>query len=102
MRLRTLALVAAATVACGPAVYDQGRNLASDEERACTADDECVIVDVSCGCAPNGKVAVHEDHAELAATRGPNIGLCDGVDAIEDNCFSTSAICADGLCSLAR
>lgn len=72
---------------------------------ACTADEDCVAVELQCCDACNGgeAVGVHRDQADVVLARSPvGQGACTDVACTEMACPPWIATCEAGKCAIAR
>ena len=103
MKRLALLLVLAA---CGPSTppADPGNTGGGsfDERQACTADTDCVAIELECCDQCNGgkAVAVHKDYlAEIKAAYNPP-GECQDVACTEMFCEPPKAFCSNSVCGL--
>jgi len=102
-RFTALLLAAASSTSCAPNAYEQNASLATEAERACVDDSECDVVDMYCGCQPNGAVAVNRESVEEVLARRPELCANGGPDPpLSDNCGATIAACSLHTCVLVR
>jgi hypothetical protein len=75
---------------------------ASMEDRTCSRDSECVLVEDCCGCSSGGqRLAVRADRREaLEASAGATCGerVCATVVSDHPSCGAAAARCSGGLC----
>ncbi len=72
---------------------------------ACTADDDCVAVEIGCCDECNGgeAVGVHEDHADaVLADSPPGRGECEGTGCTKRGCAEWVPSCQAGQCEISR
>jgi hypothetical protein len=102
--MKRLALLLA-LAACGPSSppASPGNTGGSfDERQACTADTDCVAIELECcdQCNGGNAVAVHKDYlAEIKATYEPG-RACPDVACTEMYCDPPAPLCARGVCGL--
>lgn len=71
-----------------------------DERQACSADSDCVAIEVECcdQCNGGNAVGVHKDYlADIEATYP---GECTDVACTEMACEPPTAFCSNGVCGL--
>lgn len=103
--LIVIALAACKKDAAPTAPPDNGGGDPVADPYACTADEDCVAVELQCCDACNGgeAVGVHRDHAEAVRAESPAAtGGCDDVACTLMACAPWEASCEAGKCTLAR
>lgn len=97
IRLVLASLVVVASLAGCARTFGQSPFAATDEERVCSEDDDCALVDDwYCGC----DVATNVDSVDAVVERRPQIGACGGTDQRDDCGDATEALCLWGQCTL--
>ena len=100
--LLLLLLVSAACGSSSPTVppSNTGGGASFDERQACTADADCVAIELECCDQCNGghAVGVHKDHLE--EVRAAYTPSCTDVACTEMWCEPPTAYCASGICGL--
>jgi hypothetical protein len=75
---------------------------AAAEDRACSRDSECALVDDCCGCSLGGqRLAVRSERVETLAAGGDaacSARHCAPVPTPHRSCDATAARCLGGLC----
>jgi hypothetical protein len=109
--LSVLAFVMLSLAACkkdaaptAPPSHTGGEPVAADPY-ACTADDQCVAVELKCCDACNGgeAVGVQKDQVEAVVAESPRgKGACGEVMCTEMACAPWIASCQNGKCELER
>lgn len=82
-----------------------GEGPTATDPYACTADEDCVAVELQCCDACNGgeAVGVHRDHAAAVLADSPGgRGACPDVACTEMACPPWVATCDGGRCAIAR
>lgn len=96
--VRRPTVLLATVAACGARVP---LSAVAEDERFCSVNDDCVIVDFACGCAGGFAVAANADDEEDVQARAPNVCSPGVVDPGPlDSCSATTAVCVFGLCEL--
>lgn len=104
-------LLACSALACGPTVIESNDppRFVTDEDRACTSDEECVLVQAECcGCrnATGRNTAIAASRSEVVAARWvevcrPTI-ICLTSVSDDPSCEVTETACVAGRCELIR
>jgi hypothetical protein len=106
LALATMLVLSASACAGGrpaPSPDDRTRiGAASAEQRTCSRDSECVLVDDCCGCSQGGqRLAVRGElvpSLETAADDACAARRCAPVSPQHHSCRATAARCSGGLC----
>lgn len=92
------------TAACGskspPADPGTGGGGSFDERQSCSADTDCVAIELECCDQCNGgqAVGVHRDH--LAEVKSAYVPSCADVACTEMYCEPPTAFCSNSICGL--
>jgi hypothetical protein len=103
--MKRLAVLLLLLGACGPSkpTTDPANPGGSfDERQACTADTDCVLVELECcdQCNGGNAVGVHKDYlAEIRETYNPG-SECTGAACTEKACPAPTAFCSNSVCGL--
>jgi hypothetical protein len=79
---------------------DPSIDLVLPEERECTSDEECVVIEDRCPCTAGGaNTAVREDAIDAIDARRETI-LCPAEESQDPTCKATGANCVESVCEL--
>ena len=103
--MKRLAVVLVLLAACGPSTppADPANPGGSfDERQACTADTDCVAVEIECceQCNGGNAVGIHRDYAAEVRQQYAPGDECTGAACTEMACEPATAFCSNSVCGL--